>query len=550
MPEGLTIRALSSECGGTLATENEGSLLRFSGGAVDTSSTCEIKALVTQNIRGPHDLTIADFTSEVGPSAPAFATLFTSSEPILGFSKRFVPDLVPLGGRSTLIYTIENQGSEDVLNLSFRDFFPPGIAIATPPSVSTNCPGISITAINGTQAIDVSPEDPVPLPAGETCTLTLEVVGVIPGTHLSISSNLTAVGAIGGEIVSGGLAFAELEVIDPSSILNVSFDKEFIDNPIAPGESGTLLFSITNNSATDTITNLSFTDDLEATLPGLVATEIPTRGGTLLQAGFDGDAGGGGPVITGEWDYLDRIENENGSNDGYPVDEEGNAWNSASFDVSTSSIGPWESEEVPIQVGGIDGFPGAEDLLFGIGAAANGQNLITTYLFRNTFEISLEQLSETEWLAEYLLDDGGVIYINGIEVFRTPSMPEGEISTTTLAGLGDETGFSTGGLNLNGVLVEGTNSIAIEVHQNTLESSDVGFQVQLIPGSRAAAGGFTYVDDPFQDTPDPDFSSGELDPTGGSEGGALRVQTGGQNFFANFFSPESSPTHHGKYSLS
>ena len=540
MPEGVTIRALSSECGGTLATENEGSLLRFSGGAVDTSSTCEIKALVTQNIRGPHDLTIADFTSEVGPSAPAFATLFTSSEPILGFSKRFVPDLVPLGGRSTLIYTIENQGSEDVLNLSFRDFFPPGIAIATPPSVSTNCPGISITAINGTQAIDVSPEDPVPLPAGETCTLTLEVVGVIPGTHLSISSNLTAVGAIGGEIVSGGLAFAELEVIDPSSILNVSFDKEFIDNPIAPGESGTLLFSITNNSATDTITNLSFTDDLEATLPGLVATEIPIRGGTLLQAGFDGDAGGGGPVITGEWDYLDRIENENGSNDGYPVDEEGNAWNSASFDVSTSSIGPWESEEVPIQVGGIDGFPGAEDLLFGIGAAANGQNLITTYLFRNTFEISLEQLSETEWLAEYLLDDGGVIYINGIEVFRTPSMPEGEISTTTLAGLGDETGFSTGGLNLNGVLVEGTNSIAIEVHQNTLESSDVGFQVQLIPGSQAAAGGFTYVDDPFQDTPDPDFSSGELDPTGGSEGGALRVQTGGQNFFANFFSPESS----------
>ena len=51
-----------------------------SGGAVDTSSTCEIKALVTQNIRGPHNLTIDDFTSEVGPSAPAFTTFFTSSE--------------------------------------------------------------------------------------------------------------------------------------------------------------------------------------------------------------------------------------------------------------------------------------------------------------------------------------------------------------------------------------------------------------------------------------------------------------------------------------
>lgn len=540
MPAGVTVRALSSECGGTLTTENNGSLLRFSGGAVETSSTCEIKALVTQNIRGPHNLTIDDFTSEVGPSAPAFTTLFTSSELVLGFSKRFVPDLVPLGGRSTLIYTIENQGTADAYNLSFSDFFPPGIAIATPPSVSTNCPGISITAINGTQAIEVSPEDPIPLPAGETCTLTLEVVGVAPGIHLSVSSNLTAVGAIGGDPVSGGLAVAELEVIDPSSILNVSFEKEFLDNPIAPGESGTLLFSITNNSATDTITNLQFTDDLEATLSGLVATEIPTSGGAIVQTGFDGDAGGRGPVITGAWDYLDRIENENGDSDGYPVDQNGNAWNSVGFDVATSNIGPWESEDVPIQVGGIDGFPGAPDLLFGIGAAANGQNLITTYLFRNTFEISADQLTETEWLANYLLDDGGVIYINGSEVFRTPSMPAGAIETTTLSGLGDESGFLTGNLNLSGVLVEGTNSIAVEVHQNTLESSDVGFQVQLLPGSQAVAGGFTYVDDPFQDTADPDFSSGEVDPTGGFQGGALQVQTGGQNFFANFFSPESS----------
>ena len=540
MPAGVTIRALSSDCGGTLATENNGTLLRFSGGTVETSSTCEIKALVTQNTTGPHNLTIDDFTSEVGPSAPAFTTLFTSSQLVLGFSKRFVPDLVPLGGRATLIYTIENQGTADAYNLSFNDFFPQGIAIATPPSVSTNCPGISITAINGTQAIEVSPEDPIPLPAGETCTLTLEVVGVAPGVHLSVSSNLTAVGEIGGDLVSGGLAVAELEVIDPSSILNVSFEKEFVDNPIAPGESGTLLFSITNNSATDTITNLQFTDDLDATLSGLVATEIPTSGGAIVRTGFDGNAGAGGPLITGAWDYLDRIENENGNNDGYPVDQNGNAWNSVGFDVATSTIGPWESEEVPIQVGGIDGFPGAPDLLFGIGAAANGQNLITTYLFRNTFEISADQLTETEWLANYLLDDGGIIYINGSEVFRTPSMPAGAVETTTLSGLGNESGFSTGNLNLGGLLVEGTNSIAVEVHQNTLESSDVGFQVQLIPGSQAAAGGFTYVDDPFQGTPDPDFSSGEVDPTGGFRGGALRVQTGGQNFFANFFSPESS----------
>ena len=538
LPEGVRVSGPVTECGGTIAVEGDGSLLRVSGGEVPASGSCEIRAIVTPSEAGPHDLSITDFSSDAGLSSVAGVTLLTPETPALGFSKRFVPDLVPLGGRSTLVYTIENQGTEDILNLSVSDLFPSGIAIATPPAVSTSCPGISITAINGTQAIEVSPEDPIPLPAGETCTLTLEVVGVTPGIHLSLSENLTARGATSNDVVSGGRAAAQLEVIDPASILDVTFTKEFLDNPIAPGAKGRLEFSITNNSTTDSITNLEFTDDLEATLSGLVATEIPTRGGRLLNANFDGATGG--PVIGLEWEYLDRIENENGANQGYPTDQSGNAWNSVDFDVATSTIGPWESELVPIQAGTIDAFPGAPDLLLGIDAAPNGQNLVTTYLFRNTFELTAEEVAEPEWILEYLVDDGGIVYINGTEVFRTPSMPAGAVTTTTLSGLGNEATFSAVGVNLNGVLVEGINSIAVEVHQNTLESSDVGFQLQLVPGSQAPTGGFTYVDDPFQDQEDPDYSSGQLDPVGGFTGGALQVQTGGQGFFASFFSPQSS----------
>ncbi len=503
LPEGVIFATPAnplSECDGKITVEGGGSFLQFTEGVVSDSGTCTIKVIVTRTQRGDHTLTVADFVSNAGESDPASATLSTPETPILGFSKRFVPDLVPLGGRSTLIYTIENQGEEDAFHLSFNDLFPEGIAIATPPSISTTCEGISITAINGTQAIEVNPDDPLPLPAGETCTLTLDVVGILPGVHNSISSNLTAVGVIGGQPVSAGRAVARLEVIDPSSILDVSFSKEFIDNPVAPGGTGTLEFSITNNSATDTLTNIRFTDDLEATLPGLIAAEIPTRGGILVEATFGADDGGGGggggdPIITGAWDYLDRIENENGTNLGYPIDESGNAWNSVAFDVATSTIGPWESEDAPLQTGGIDGFPGAPDLLFGIDAALNGENLITTYLFRNTFEITAEQLGEAGWLIDYLIDDGAVIYINGTEIFRTPSMPAGAVETTTLSGLGDETATSTGNLNLSGILVEGTNSIAVEVHQNTLGSSDVGFQLQLTPAPQNPTDG-----DPFQVT--------------------------------------------------
>ena len=541
LPEGVIFATPAnplSECDGKITVEGGGSFLQFTEGVVSDSGTCTIKVIVTRTQRGDHTLTVADFVSNAGESDPASATLSTPETPILGFSKRFVPDLVPLGGRSTLIYTIENQGEEDAFHLSFNDLFPEGIAIATPPSISTTCEGISITAINGTQAIEVNPDDPLPLPAGETCTLTLDVVGILPGVHNSISSNLTAVGVIGGQPVSAGRAVARLEVIDPSSILDVSFSKEFIDNPVAPGGTGTLEFSITNNSATDTLTNIRFTDDLEATLPGLIAAEIPTRGGTLVEATFGADDGGGGggggdPIITGAWDYLDRIENENGTNLGYPIDESGNAWNSVAFDVATSTIGPWESEDAPLQTGGIDGFPGAPDLLFGIDAALNGENLITTYLFRNTFEITAEQLDETGWLIEYLVDDGAVVYINGTEVFRTPNMPAGAVETTTLAAVGNETGFSTGNLNLSGILVEGANSIAVEVHQTALSSSDVGFQLQLAPASQNSIVEFAYSDDTFNGTADPEFAEGSLDPTGGFGGGGLTVLVGGQSGFFN-----------------
>ncbi len=302
LPEGVIFATPAnslSECGGNITVEDGGSFLQFTEGVVSDSGTCTIKAIVTRTERGDHTLIVADLTSRAGESPRAEATLSTPEAPVLGFSKRFVPDLVPLGGRSTLIYTIENQGEEDAFHLSFNDFFPEGIAIATPPSLSTTCEGISITAINGTQAIEVAPDDPFPLPAGETCTLTLDVVGIVPGVHISISSNLTAVGVIGGQPVSAGRAVAQLEVIDPASILDASFTKEFIDNPVAPGGTGTLEFSITNNSTTDTLTNIQFTDDLEATLPGLIAAESPTRGGTLVEAIFGGGDGGDVyPVIT------------------------------------------------------------------------------------------------------------------------------------------------------------------------------------------------------------------------------------------------------------
>lgn len=250
---------------------------------------------------------------------------------------------------------------------------------------------------------------------------------------------------------------------------------------------------------------------------------IISSGGSILSANF----GGGSSVLSPTWQYLDRIENENGSNQTYPLDGNGLSWNSPQYDTATSTSGPWSAGNAPFQGGTIDGFPpGTPAVLGGLAAAGNGENLITTYLFRQQFSLSAAEAVEGSWVLGHLIDDGGIIYLNGTEVFRTDTMPAGAVTTNTLSQNADETNFGSGTLNLSGIIQEGINTIAVEVHQTTLTSTDVGLSVNLTPTSNSPLAGFTYADDTFNNTSRPNNADGELDPTGGFTGGALSVQVG------------------------
>ncbi|MEN8785645.1 MAG: Ig-like domain-containing protein [Akkermansiaceae bacterium] len=252
-------------------------------------------------------------------------------------------------------------------------------------------------------------------------------------------------------------------------------------------------------------------------------TLIISSGGSILSANFEG----GNSVLSPTWEYLDRIENENGINQSYPLDGTGLTWNTSQFDSSTSTIGPWAMGNAPFQGGTIDGFPpGTPSVLAGLAAAGNGENLVTTYLFRQQFSLSAAEAVEGSWILEHLIDDGGIVYINGTEVFRTATMPAGAVTANTFSQNADETNFGSATLNLSGIVQEGSNTIAVEVHQTTLTSSDVGLSLNLAPISNSPLAGFTYTDDTFNGTSRPNNANGELDPTGGFSGGALFVQVG------------------------
>ncbi len=105
-----------------------------------------------------------------------------------------------------------------------------------------------------------------------------------------------------------------------------------------------------------------------------------------------------------------------------------------------------------------------------------------TFYFRKVFNVNAPTLF-TNLLLGLRRDDGGVVYINNTEVFRSnmTNAVGNPILYTDFAGnnTGSETAFNTTNLS-PALLVVGQNIIAVEVHQQNLTSSDVSFDLQLL----------------------------------------------------------------------
>jgi hypothetical protein len=157
------------------------------------------------------------------------------------------------------------------------------------------------------------------------------------------------------------------------------------------------------------------------------------------------------------WKYLDR-----GS-------DEGTSWKENYFDDSS-----WPSGLAELGYG-----DGGEATVVSYGPNVH-KKYITTY-FRRHFTVNDSSKYEN-LLLRIQRDDGAVVYINGIEVFRT-NMPSGTIKYNTLAskalnGL-DEVSYEKTIIDAS-ILKNGDNIIAVEIHQASASSSDISFNLQLL----------------------------------------------------------------------
>ena len=163
------------------------------------------------------------------------------------------------------------------------------------------------------------------------------------------------------------------------------------------------------------------------------------------------------PIISygSSWKYLD-----NGS-------DQGSNWTTLSFNDAS-----WAQGAALLGYG-----RGDEATVVSYGPSGTNK-FITTY-FRKTFTIN-----DISLFSGYSLnvrrDDGAVVYINGVEVFRS-NMPAISISYTTLAsGNAADNGNTPQFKSLNiSQLQQGTNVITVEIHQYDKASSDIAFDLEL-----------------------------------------------------------------------
>ena len=149
--------------------------------------------------------------------------------------------------------------------------------------------------------------------------------------------------------------------------------------------------------------------------------------------------------------------------------DQGSKWTAPDFDDSA-----WKAGAAPLGYGDKDGI--GTKLGFG---SDSGKKFTTSY-FRRKFAI--KDPSEIFGLRMTLRrDDGAVVYLNGHEIRRS-GMPKGKVrhdtfAKTTASGAA-ETHYEAFSADPK-FLVEGENTLAVEVHQSTPKSSDIVFDLDL-----------------------------------------------------------------------
>ncbi len=193
LPAGLVVatpNGLSGSCGGGTITAAAGSsTVSLSGAALSSGASCTFSVNVTGLTAGVKTNSVLVTSSNYGDGNTSTASLEVIGAPT--FSKAFSPSAINLGGVSTLSFTIGNDFPVALTGLAFTDTFPSGVTLANPNGLSNTCGGTVSTTANSIALTGGT----VNAPAGTTCVIKVNVLGLTDGPKVNTTSALTSTNA-------------------------------------------------------------------------------------------------------------------------------------------------------------------------------------------------------------------------------------------------------------------------------------------------------------------------------------------------------------------
>ncbi len=294
-------------------------------------------------------------------------------------------------------------------------------------------------------------------------------------------------GAIQIEVVSDNLApevLLDSYVVDEDQNLTISATNGVIVNDYDPEGRAISIDSNTETSNGTLVFDLEtggFTYNPDADFYGADEFDYTIREQTtLLESGSD-------------WKYLD-----DGS-------DQGTVWRDVGFDDSVWAEGS-------AQLGFGDG-----DELTEIGFGGDEDNKVATTYFRSTFEVA-DASSYSTLSMDILADDGAIVYLNGQEFFRTSNMRSEMPFDEFAESKGAEDYHFISNLP-SSLLVDGANTIAVQVKQFSPTSTDLSFDLSLTSSSLTSSGKVLIDVLPVNDAPVAQSDTVEVDE------GTLLIQT-------------------------
>jgi len=153
------------------------------------------------------------------------------------------------------------------------------------------------------------------------------------------------------------------------------------------------------------------------------------------------------------WSYLD-----DGS-------DQGNQWTDPGFDDSAWATGPGEF-----------GYGDGDEVTL-VGFGPDPANRYPTTYFRHSFAVT-DVYQVVAASARIKRDDAAIVYLNGAEIWRSSNLPIAVDYLTYATGNAIEGVFDDIAIGLDQIL-EGTNTLAVEIHNRGPANADVSFAFEL-----------------------------------------------------------------------